>query len=106
MWPMRPRSSPPAIRWDDWAGASTAPVADADAFITAPANSRLGEMITAGDADSDGYADLLAGAPGTSHSAGAVFLFRGGVSLPDGAAADLVHWQFTGDGVGEVGGNS
>ncbi len=81
-------------------------MADASVVLGGAATSRLGEMITVGDADADGYADLLLGTPGSDAGAGAVAWVSGGLDLTDGAVDDRVLWQFVGDGGGEVGGNS
>ncbi|WP_338699771.1 N-acetylmuramoyl-L-alanine amidase [Streptomyces sp. Q6] len=48
----------------------------------ADAGGELGASVAVGDTDGDGYADVLAGAPGDASGAGRVFLLRGGA---DGA---------------------
>ena len=51
-------------------------------------------MATAGDADGDGFGDVLAGAPGTTTVAGRALLFRGGGDGPATALgeATIAAW--------------
>ncbi|MGW4389158.1 VCBS repeat-containing protein [Streptomyces sp. NPDC004685] len=47
----------------------------------------LGTSVAVSDTDGDGYADVLAGAPGDDSGAGRAFLLRGGAGGPDASTA-------------------
>ncbi|MFD5120927.1 FG-GAP-like repeat-containing protein [Streptomyces sp. NPDC058385] len=47
----------------------------------------LGTSVAVSDTDGDGYADVLAGAPGGDSGAGRAFLLRGGAGGPDASTA-------------------
>jgi hypothetical protein len=69
---------------------STALRPDGDVnLIGAQAGDQLGEAIAIGDLDGDGKDDLVMGAPGASHSAGAVLVLYGATSLRDNPSIDF-----------------